>query len=81
MMMMMMMMMMIIMVIMIIVIINTNDDDDVNQVRAWETGMDWYRSKSTTRLNSEDSDDTVSTLSDEDSTPHVSRSVKTSFKM
>ena len=50
-------------------------------MRAWETGMDWYRSKSTTRLNSEDSDDTVSTLSDEDSTPHVSRSVKTSFKM
>ena len=36
--------------------------------------MDWYRSKSTTRLNSEDSDDTCSTLSDEDSTPHVSRS-------
>ena len=48
--------------------------NSVNQVRHWENSMDWYRSKSTTRLNSEDSDDTVSTLSDEDSTPHVSRS-------
>lgn len=35
---------------------------------------DWYRSKSTTRLNSEDSEESCSTLSDEDSTPHVSRS-------
>lgn len=48
--------------------------NSVNQVRHWENSMDWYRSKSTTRLNSEDSDDTCSTLSDEDSTPHVSRS-------
>ena len=48
--------------------------NSVNQVRHWENSVDWYRSKSTTRLNSEDSDDTCSTLSDEDSTPHVSRS-------
>ena len=49
--------------------------NSVNQVRHWDAGLDWYRSKSTTRLHSEDSEaDTVSTLSDEDSTPHVSRS-------
>ena len=49
--------------------------NSVNQVRHWEQSMDWYRSKSTTRLgNSEDSEDSCSTLSDEDSTPHVSRS-------
>lgn len=29
--------------------------NSVNQVRNWEQSMDWYRSKSTTRLNSEDS--------------------------
>merc|ERR1719297_269073 len=48
--------------------------NSVNQVRHWEKSGDWYRSKSTTRLNSEDSEDSCSTLSDEDSTPHVSRS-------
>ena len=50
--------------------------NSVNQVRHWEQSMDWYRSKSTTRLagNSEDSEESCSTLSDEDSTPHVSRS-------
>ena len=48
--------------------------NSVNQVRHWEQNQDWYRSKSTTRLNSEDSEDSCSTLSDEDSTPHVSRS-------
>ena len=44
------------------------------KVRHWDGSMDWYRSKSTTRLHSEDSEDSCSTLSDEDSTPHVSRS-------
>ena len=49
--------------------------NSVNQVRHWEQqAQDWYRSKSTTRLHSEDSDGSCSTLSDEDSTPHVSRS-------
>lgn len=50
--------------------------NSVNQVRHYQMdqSMDWYRSKSTTRLNSEDSEDSCSTLSDEDSTPHVSRS-------
>lgn len=48
--------------------------NSVNQVRHWEQNNDWYRSKSTTRLHSEDSEDSCSTLSDEDSTPHVSRS-------
>ena len=48
--------------------------NSVNQVRHWEKSGDWYRSKSTTRLHSEDSEDSCSTLSDEDSTPHVSRS-------
>jgi len=49
--------------------------NSVNQVRDWEQSSDWYRSKSTTRLHhSEESDESCSTLSDEDSTPHVSRS-------
>ena len=45
------------------------------QVRDWETRKDWYRSKSTTLLHSDEEEgvNSCSTLSDEDSTPHVSR--------
>jgi hypothetical protein len=60
-------------------IIRSNSVNQVVRHHHWgsadqPTATDWYRSKSTTRLNSEDSEESCSTLSDEDSTPHVSRS-------
>ena len=59
-------------------IIRSNSVNQVVRHHHWGTAdqpaTDWYRSKSTTRLNSEDSEESCSTLSDEDSTPHVSRS-------
>ena len=54
--------------------------NSVNQVRHKEgngkRSADWYRSRSTTRLNQDQTNNSssCSTLSDEDSTPHVSRS-------
>ncbi len=49
--------------------------NSVNQARMGDRRTaDWYRSRSTTRLNNDTTSSSCSTLSDEDSTPHVSRS-------
>lgn len=50
--------------------------NSVNHTRIGDgkRSADWYRSRSTTRLNNDTTSSSCSTLSDEDSTPHVSRS-------